>query len=135
MNEAKLADMARNARNNAYAPYSKFLVGAALLGRSGRVYTGCNVENASFGLTICAERTALVKAVSEGEREFMALALVGNGPEFTYPCGACLQVLAEFAPEIKIISVDGAGQTRSISLRELLPQVFVLSNREESDVS
>ena len=130
MNEAGLIEYARAVRNHAYAPYSGFKVGAAILGRSGQVYTGCNVENASYGLTICAERAAVARAISDGEREFVCLALVGSGEGFTYPCGACLQVLAEFAPRLRIIMVNAAGQTRKNLLRELLPQVFAL-NREE----
>ncbi|NMA63457.1 MAG: cytidine deaminase [Syntrophomonadaceae bacterium] len=130
MNEAGLIEYARAVRNHAYAPYSGFKVGAAILGRSGRVYTGCNVENASYGLTICAERAAAARAISDGEREFVCLALVGSGEGFTYPCGACLQVLAEFAPRLNIITVNKAGQTRKNLLEELLPQVFAL-NREE----
>lgn len=130
MNKVDLIEWARMVRNRAYAPYSEFKVGAAILGRSGQVYIGCNVENASYGLTICAERAAAARAIADGEREFVCLALVGSGEGFTYPCGACLQVLAEFAPRLRIIMVNEAGQIRENLLEELLPQVFAL-NREE----
>lgn len=133
MDKAGLIEMALLARERAYAPYSGFRVGAALLSTSGKVYTGCNVENASYGLTICAERTAVVKAVSEGERSFSALALVGSQKGFVYPCGACLQVLAEFAPTLQIISVDAHGNSRLTSLDVLLPEAFALNNGEGTD--
>ncbi|MCR4400103.1 MAG: cytidine deaminase [Syntrophomonadaceae bacterium] len=133
MDDRSLQEAARSARCHAYAPYSGFRVGAALAARSGQVYTGCNVENASYGLTICAERVALVKAVSEGERDFTALALVGGGAGMVYPCGACLQALAEFAPRLRVICVDGSGNTGIYSLEELLPKAFVLEAREASD--
>jgi len=133
MNGTMLRDIAVKARENAYAPYSGFKVGAALLGSSGKVYTGCNIENSSYGLTICAERVAVVKAVSEGEREFTALALAGSGAGFIYPCGACLQVLAEFAPRLKIEIVEASGDYKITSVKELLPRAFVLKQREEAD--
>ena len=118
---------ARQARQNAYAPYSGFAVGAALRTRSGRVFTGSNVENASYGLTICAERVAVTKAVSEGERDFEAIAVVSEGAAAT-PCGACRQVLAEFKPDLRVIvaDVDGSeGGHREFSLSELLPEAFL----------
>ncbi len=110
------------AREQAYAPYSRYRVGAALLGRSGRVYTGCNVENVAYPLTICAERTALVKAVSEGEREFVAIAVVTeNGGS---PCGACRQTLCEFGSEIVVLIADISGTYRETTVAELLPDSF-----------
>jgi len=113
---------AMEARKKAYAPYSHFAVGAALLARSGRIYTGCNVENASYGLSICAERTAVFKAVSEGERDFEALAVVTeNG---VTPCGACRQVLLEFGDDIQVIVANEAGGHRVFGLQELLPEAF-----------
>jgi len=111
------------ARELAYAPYSKYQVGAALLGANGKVYTGCNVENASYGLTNCAERTAVFKAVSDGQREFVALALCLSGGGS--PCGACRQVLNEFAPKLPIYIGDESGELRcETSLDQLLPDAF-----------
>jgi cytidine deaminase len=122
MEHEDLIAKAMEAREKAYAPYSHFTVGAALLAKSGRVYTGCNVENASYGLSICAERAAVFKAVSEGERDFEAIAVVTeNG---VTPCGACRQVLMEFGEDIQVIVADGAGEYRVFSLQELLPEAF-----------
>ncbi len=113
---------AQAAREQAYAPYSKYRVGAALLGRSGRVYTGCNVENAVYPLTICAERTAVVKAVSEGEREFVAIAVATeNGGS---PCGACRQTLREFGADIVVLVADASGAYYETTVGELLPRSF-----------
>ncbi|MEN6371129.1 MAG: cytidine deaminase [Armatimonadota bacterium] len=113
----ELIRAAEEARKNAYAPYSKFPVGAAVLTSSGRIFTGCNIENASFGLTICAERVAIANAVASGEREITALAIVTNGA--ASPCGACLQVIQEFAgsksPAIISASTDGSVIVRSLS--------------------
>lgn len=120
-----LLERARAARTNAYAPYSRFAVGAALLARDGRIFSGVNVENASYGLTICAERTAVVTAVAAGVREFSALAVVGPaqaGP--CTPCGSCRQVLHEFAPDLQVVTEDGQGDPVVASLRELLPHAF-----------
>jgi cytidine deaminase len=103
-------------------PYSKFAVGAALLAKSGRVYTGCNVENASYSLSVCAERVAIYKAVSEGEREFEAIAVVTE--KGVPPCGACRQVLREFGEGIRIIVADVYGKRRIFTLEELLPEAF-----------
>jgi len=100
-----LAEAARSAMKFAYVPYSHFQVGAALLGRSGRIYSGCNIENSSYGATNCAERTALFKAVSEGEREFDAIAIVSSAGTATPPCGICRQVLSEFAPALPVLLV------------------------------
>ena len=127
----ELVLQAEEAMKKAYAPYSGFCVGAALLGKRGRVYTGCNVENASFSPTICAERTAIVKAVSEGEREFAALAVAGgkdgviNG--ICPPCGVCRQVLAEFCkPDFPVYLGKGSGDYEAVTLQELLPLGFSL---------
>ena len=110
------------ARESAYAPYSNYSVGAALLTKSGRIYLGANVENASYSLTVCAERIAVFKAISEGEREFAAIAVVtSNGGS---PCGACRQVLREFAPDLSIYIADAAGNYRQTSIAELLPDSF-----------
>ncbi|MGJ8695842.1 MAG: cytidine deaminase [Verrucomicrobiaceae bacterium] len=123
MSDQELIKEALAARERAYAPYSEFLVGAALLGKSGKVYAGCNVENASYGLTICAERVAMGTAVSAGEREFEAIAIAVKGGGS--PCGACRQVLREFAPELRVLMSDENGTlVREMSLAELLPESF-----------
>jgi cytidine deaminase len=111
-------------RENAYAPYSHYQVGAVLLGKSGRIYTGCNVENASFGATICAERVAAVKAVSEGETDFEALVVVVDGPEPGSPCGICRQFLAEFGLGLKLILVNLDGKKIETGLEQYLPHAF-----------
>lgn len=121
-----LLDAARRAREHAYVPYSGFKVGAALLTDGGRIVTGCNFENASFGATICAERAAVAAAVAEGEREFIALAVVADGDEPVTPCGICRQVLAEFAPDMPVIMANVAGRRRTMTVRELLPGMFQL---------
>lgn len=117
-----LLEHAREARERAYAPYSNYRVGAALLGRSGRIYTGCNVENAVYPLGLCAERAALVKAVSEGEREFVAIAVVTENSGT--PCGACRQVLREFGEDIVVLIADTQGNYYQTTVRELLPRSF-----------
>jgi cytidine deaminase len=126
--EALLA-AARAAARQAYCPYSRFRVGAALLAADGRVFTGCNVENASFGLTVCAERVALVKAISEGVRAFAALAVVGGRSTPATPCGACRQVLFEFCPAAMPIYLAplGAGPVKRVTLKRLLPMAFELA--------
>ena len=113
---------AEAARNAAYAPYSRFKVGAALRCRSGRIFTGCNVENLSFGLTICAERVAVFKAVEAGEREFDTIAVVADTDEPISPCGACRQVLAEFARDVRVISRSRNGRVFEARLSQLLPR-------------
>ncbi|HRE26028.1 MAG TPA: cytidine deaminase, partial [Anaerolineales bacterium] len=118
-----LIAQALEARRRSYSPYSGYAVGAALLGASGRVYLGCNIENAAYGDSICAERTAVVKAVSEGEREFVAIAVATENGGM--PCGACRQVLNEFAPEIDVIVVDGKGrEVQHAPLTHILPFAF-----------
>ncbi|MCE9609643.1 MAG: cytidine deaminase [Chthoniobacter sp.] len=117
-----LIDAARHAREGAYAPYSRFAVGAALRTRSGRVFCGCNVENLSFGLTICAERAAVFAAVAAGEREFEALAVIADSKAPVTPCGACRQVLAEFAPTLPVCSANLEGAIFQSSIAELLPR-------------
>jgi len=117
-----LIEQAQNVRERAYAPYSNYPVGAALLGQSGRVYTGCNVENAVYPETICAERAAVVKAVSEGERDFVAVAVATR--DGGSPCGSCRQVLSEFAPDLVVLMVDAAGNRRETTIRQLLPDHF-----------
>ncbi len=119
-----LIKAAKQASQLAYAPYSKFRVGAALLTKSGKIFTGCNVENKSYGLTICAERVAVFKAVSQGEKNFIAIALYTNTKEFTLPCGACLQVLYEFAKDLLIIIVNRFSKSKTYRLAQLLPYPF-----------
>jgi cytidine deaminase len=118
-----LLGRAAEARGAAYAPYSGFRVGAALLAQDGTVYTGSNVENASFGLTTCAERTAVFAAVHAGKRHFVAVAVSTEGPHPVAPCGACRQVLAEFAPRVRVVS-EAAGERREWLLSDLLPDPF-----------
>jgi len=114
---------AKNASVQAYAPYSQFKVGAAILTSAGKIYTGCNVENSSYGGTICAERTAIVKAVSEGERIFIALAVYVASSTIFSPCGICRQVLAEFSDDLVVI-YGNDQQQQQITIRELLPEKF-----------
>ena len=122
MEFTELFAAARLVREQAYAPYSRFSVGAALSSASGKVFTGCNVENLSFGLTICAERAAVSAAVASGERQFTRLAVISDSKTPVSPCGACRQVLAEFAPNIEIQSSTLGGETFTASLAELLPR-------------
>lgn len=131
MTEKELVSLAKKAAEKAYAPYSHFTVGAALLASSGKVYLGCNVENSSYGATNCAERTAFFKAVSEGERDFEMIALVGgkegNFDSFCTPCGTCRQVMAEFCGEdFKIILGRNDGKVKVYTLKEILPLAFSL---------
>jgi cytidine deaminase len=130
MDYKNLIDIALEVRRNAYAPYSSFLVGSALLTKSGKIYTGCNVENGSYGGTICAERVAFTKAISEGEREFCAIAIVGGKgddvSEFTPPCGICLQFMSEFCQgDFEVILSDGKDN-EVFTLSSLLPKGFKL---------
>ena len=124
MTDRELADLAYSMLERSYVPYSKFPVGAALLCADGSVFTGCNVENAAYGSTICAERTALVKAVSEGCRSFRRLAVVGNSADYCWPCGACRQMLYEFAPGLELLVGRGDRTFVSLKLSELLPHGF-----------
>jgi cytidine deaminase len=125
MKDSELIERARKSRECAYAPYSKFKVGAALLTKGGKVYTGANIENATFGLTVCAERVALFKAITDGEKKFVKIAVVADKDEPITPCGACRQVLSEFASDLKIICANLKGKTIRYSLRKLLPEAFV----------
>jgi len=107
-----------------YAPYSKFAVGAALLTEDGKLFTGCNIESAAYSATICAERTALVKAVSEGNRKIASLAVASSSGDLTFPCGICRQMLVEFNPNMRVIVGDQQGKLKVFSLNELLPEAF-----------
>jgi len=125
MDYKKLSKFAIDARENAYVPYSKFKVGAAVITEDGTIYTGCNIENASYGATNCAERTAIFKAVSEGHKKIKAIAVVGDMSTNTYPCGICRQVIVEFATEdIQIILVKNEEEYVVKTMEEILPGAF-----------
>ena len=124
MTDQALVDLAFTMLSRSYAPYSNFPVGAALEGGDGVVYTGCNVENAAYGSCICAERTALVKAISEGCRSFRRLAVVGNSPDYCWPCGSCRQMLYEFSPDLEVLVANKDHQFVKYTLRQLLPCGF-----------
>ena len=124
MTEQELVRLALDARNYSYAPYSNFRVGAALECEDGTVYTGCNIENAAYGATVCAERTALFKAVSEGRRSFARIAIAGDSADYCWPCGTCRQVMREFAPSLIVIASNRDGDYTAVTLAELLPNSF-----------
>ena len=130
MDYGRLLQLAEKARENAYAPYSHFKVGAALLCVNGKVYTGCNIESASYGATVCAERTAICKAVSEGERQFAAIAVVGAAEgqkgAFCAPCGICRQLLSEFCDSDMPVILGDENSYKVYTLGELLPLSFIL---------
>lgn len=128
MNHKELLECAKQAMQYAYTPYSNFKVGAAILMKSGKIYTGCNIENASYGATNCAERTAIFKAVSEGETEIVTIAIVSSGGDFTYPCGICRQVIAEFMKEGEFIFENGQGDIQVIPLEKMFPYSFTKEN-------
>ena len=125
MTDQALVELAFAMLERSYVPYSHFPVGAALLCADGTVFTGCNVENAAYGSTICAERTALVTAVSEGRRDdFVRLAVAGRSEDYCWPCGSCRQMLYEFAPDLTVLVARGDGDFVTLPLRELLPHGF-----------
>jgi len=125
--EKKLIEISKKAMEKSYSPYSNFRVGAAVLTSRGKVYTGANIENASFGATICAERTAVIKAVSEGDIRFNAIAISSDAQSFIYPCGICRQFLSEFDKgEMKVICSNKSGEYKSFKLSELMPCIFEL---------
>lgn len=130
INEKELVKKAIEAKEFSYSPYSHFRVGAALLTKSGKIYTGCNIENAAYSPTNCAERTAVFKAVSEGEREFVAVAVAGDGEDYLAPCGVCRQVMLEFCdPEEFWVLMAGKEETyRKMKLGELVPEAFGKKN-------
>jgi cytidine deaminase len=119
-----LLDAALAAREHAHAPYSHFRVGAALEDAAGRIHTGCNVENATYGLTLCAERVAVFKAISEGARQFRRIAVAADTGTLTPPCGACRQILWEFCGDIEIIMTNPRGKSETVRLKELFPRAF-----------
>jgi cytidine deaminase len=120
----KLIDAAIAVRNNAHAPYSHFQVGAALEGNDGRVFTGCNVENATYGLSVCAERVAVFKAISEGTRKFQRIAVCADTDILTPPCGSCRQILWEFCGDIEVTLTNLHGKTETLRLKDLFPRPF-----------
>ncbi len=125
MTDRELVDLAFTMLEHSYSPYSHFPVGAALLCADGSVFTGCNIENSAFGSTICAERTAAVKAISEGHRtDWVRLAVVGNSEDYCWPCGACRQFLYEFAPDLPVLIARADRQFVKLPLKELMPYGF-----------
>jgi cytidine deaminase len=124
MKETGLIKKAIEARKKAYAPYSKFKVGAALLTKRGKVYTGANVENSAYGLTVCAERVAVFKAMNNGDKDFVKIVVVADKNPPITPCGACRQVLSEFARDLEVVCVNLKGKVDRYSLKELLPEAF-----------
>jgi cytidine deaminase len=119
-----LIQAALRARENAHAPFSNFKVGAALEDEAGRIYTGCNVENATYGLTVCAERVAVFKAISEGARKFRRIAVAADSEALTPPCGACRQILWEFCGDVEVMLANPRGKTESLRLKDLFPRPF-----------
>jgi cytidine deaminase len=123
-NFEELIETAKAARLESVAPFSKFLVGAAVKTADGKVYTGCNIESASYGLTVCAERVAIWKALSEGERKFTELAIVADTDQLTPPCGTCRQIIHEFCDKATIVLANLRGETQTCDIEELLPRAF-----------
>jgi cytidine deaminase len=119
-----LVESAKQVRDKAIAPYSRFRVGAALLCNGSKIYTGCNIESSSYGLTICAERVALFKALSEGERQFIRIVVVADTEPLTAPCGACRQVLWDFCGDIELVMANLDGQSKLVKLNTLFPEPF-----------
>ena len=123
-----LISAAKSARANAHAPFSKFKVGAALRTSSGKIFGGCNVENATYGLTVCAERVAIFKAISEGERKFDAIAVVTDTDALTPPCGACRQLIWEFCGDVPVVMSNLQGKVEELRMSQLFPKPFDSSN-------
>lgn len=132
MTDRELLNMAFAASENAYAPYSGFRVGAALECADGSVFLGCNVENAAFGDTVCAERTAVFKAVSEGRRDFRRIAIAAASEDYCLPCGSCLQVLREFSEDMEVLAARGDGHYVSYKLNALLPKTSIKGEMNQS---
>ncbi len=130
LGEDQLIQKARDAQQHAYAPYSRFLVGAALLAKDGRIFLGCNVENSTLGATLCAERTAVANAVCHGVRHFSKIVIVSNSDDPVMPCGICRSVLFEFAPDLEIIAVSSSGQIEKMKLGDLYPKGFRLNSEK-----
>ena len=124
MNYTSIVKAAQKAKRNSYSPYSKIRIGAAVLTQSGKIFTGCNIENSSFSLAICAERTTLFKAVSESHKKFKTIVIASDKNEFITPCGACRQVIMELAGNIDVILVNGKGKSKATKLATLLPMPF-----------
>ncbi len=133
MTDKELVKKAIEAKKNAYVPYSKFHVGAALLTKDGEVYTGCNIECASYGGTNCAERTAIFKAVSEGHRNIEAIAVVSDLDDYTYPCGICRQVIVEYGTDIKMIIAKSEEDFKIYTISDLLPNSFLPEDLEKAE--
>src|SRR5688572_20978739 len=131
MSTEKLIEVARSAQRHAYAPFSRFRVGAALETEQGTIFSGCNIENASFGATLCAERVALGSAVAAGERRFKRIVVVTDSQHPDAPCGLCRQVLIEFGPQLEVIAVAPNGEKKTWKVSELLPDRFILSTESQ----
>ncbi|MGI5985564.1 MAG: cytidine deaminase [Clostridiales bacterium] len=128
MTDRELLNLAKEASEKAYAPYSRFKVGAALECMSGRIFTGCNVENAALGSTMCAERVAIYKAIAEGEKDFYRIAIYGESKDYCMPCGACRQVMSEFSEDMEVLCARATGGYVSYRLNQLLPHTFKLGD-------
>lgn len=126
MTNKQQVDHALSARKNSYSPYSKFRVGACVLCESDNYYTGCNIENATYGATCCAERVAIYSAIAAGEKEFTSIAIASDSEDFTLPCGICRQIMYEFSSELEIICANNKGEYKAYSINELLPHAFKL---------
>ncbi len=124
ISRGELIEAAKSVRDNAYAPYSKFRVGSAVKTKDGKIFTGCNVESASYGLTVCAERVAIWKAVSEGETEFAEIAVVADTEILTPPCGVCRQIIWEFCGDVPVTLANCSGDQETVSIQDLLPRAF-----------
>lgn len=129
---AELIEAAINARENAHAPFSNFKVGASLLSETGEIITGCNIENVTYGLTLCAERVAIFKAISDGRNKFEKIAVVADTENLTPPCGACRQIIWEFCGDIEVILSNLQGKTETFQMRELFPHAFDATFLDES---
>lgn len=131
LSDNQLIQRAKDAQTHAYAPYSKFRVGAAVLSEDNRVFTGCNVENSTYGATICAERTAVFTAVSQGAQKFTKIVIVSDSDEPVMPCGICRSVLYEFSPDIEVIAVGSSGKVETANLSQLYPKGFHLIPKKQ----